>query len=349
MLKVQKYVIEKISKKQPIYNIPSLEDLEKITDDDYIYENISLLTSIKKPILKELSKNVYVLYINTNLFDFYTYKQESNNTNRITLKYMLSYVNYICKILKVYKPKLLFVVGHNPLVVYKKKMNHKLHKIFDDKKGGGDVIIKILIKELNKYKTIYLCADIHNFNIALLNNNLGTVISGTGGAIPDIEKHEGLVNNILQSPDDDIFKISKHYIYNSYGYTKIKYDNDYNVYVTYKQLFNANKDIKYENKIINKSIKNYKFKFINNQDKWELKKLNDRTSEKKIILNIPKLLEEKIKYSNILKSNKIKNITSLIDLNQLVKSNKIKHNYLENDKDTLLLFFYKKKKIKYNK
>lgn len=346
MLKIQKYVIEKIAKHDPIYKIPSLEDLKYTTIDNINIKNINLLTCIDRPILKELSKGVYVFYINTNLFDNYTYKKKSINTNNITMRYMLSYVTYMSKILKVFKPKLLFVVGHNPLIAYKKKSYHKLRRIYDDENGGGAHIMKILISELNKYKTIYLCADIHNFNIALLNKNLGTVISGTGGGSPDIESNEGKLDNVLLSPHDDIFNISDHYIYNAYGYTKIKYDKNYNVYVTYKQLFNANKDIKFENKLIEKSIKTYKFKFLNTQNGWLLKKMNDRISDKKIKLDIPQLIKQKIKYCKILKSNRKDNISALISLNQLVKSDKLKHNYLKNDIDTSLLCFYKKKKLK---
>jgi len=346
MLKVQKYVIEKIAKKKPIYKIPSLEELQNITIDNMFINNINLLTCIDKPIIKELSKGVYIIYINTNLFDNYTYKNKSIDTNNISMRYMLSYITYITKILKIFKPKLLFVTGHNPLIAYRKKSYHKLNKIYDDEVGGGAHIMKILINELNKYKTIYLCADIHNFNIALLNNNLGTIISGTGGGSPDIEDFEGKIDNILLSPNDDIFNISDHYIYNAYGYTKIKYDKNYNVYVTYKQLFNANKDTKFENKVINKGIKTYKFKFINNEKGWELKKMKDRISDKKIELNIPLLINQKNKYCKILKSNRKDNITALISLNQLVKSTKLNYKYLNNDPNTPLLCFYKKKQLK---
>ena len=48
--------------------------------------------------------------------------------------------------------------------------------------------MEMLIQNLNKYKTIYLCADVHNFNIALLNNNLGTVISVQVAEVLDLEK-----------------------------------------------------------------------------------------------------------------------------------------------------------------
>ena len=48
----------------------------------------------------------------------------------------------------------------------------------------------------------------------------------------------------------------------------------------------------------------------------------------------------------IIKSDNVRNITSLINKNQLVKSNKYKHNYLEADLNTPLLCFYASKKKK---
>lgn len=349
MLKIQKYVLKKIGNKLPIYKVPSLEDLSNISNSNMTINNINLFTCIDKAVIKEIKFGVYIIYINTNLFDNYTYKKKgssSGSINNINTKFMLSYINYITKILKIYKPKLLFVMGHNPLIAYKKKKFHKLKNIYDDDEGGGANIMRILITELNKYKTIYLCADVHNFNIALLNNNLGTIISGTGGGDPDIEITEGKVNTFLLSPNDNIFNISDHYVYNAYGYTKIKYDKNYNVYVTYKQLFNAYKDKKFQNKIIQKSIKTYNFLFKNTDKGWELIKLKDRVSSNKITLDIPKLLKNKKEYCKILKSNKKNNITSLVELNQLVKSNNIKYNYLKNDSNTPLLCFYKKKEKK---
>jgi len=208
--------------------------------------------------------------------------------------------------------------------------------------------MKMLLENLNKYKTVYLCADVHNFNIALLNDNIATVVSGTGGAEPDYENIEGKVNYLI-SPNEELFNVSNHYVYNSFGYTKIKYDRKYNVYVTYKQLFNAYKDIKFENKLINKRIINYNFVFKNNEDGWKLEKLPNTISTRKMILDIPKLVEHKKKMCSIIKSDNKTNITSLISKNQLVKSNVHKYNYLKNDKDTPLLCFYASKKKKQKK
>tara|TARA_B110000858_G_scaffold196371_1_gene255012 strand:+ start:898 stop:1947 length:1050 start_codon:yes stop_codon:yes gene_type:complete len=349
MLKVQKYIINKISKNIPIYNAPTLEEIKNISINNLNINNVHLLTCIDKPEIKELNIGVYTLYINTNLFDNYTYKLKNiDNSNNMTSRHMLSYVENIKKMLIIYNPKLLFVVAHNPLIAYKKSKYHKLADIYEDK--DNSYIMEMLINILNTYKTIYLCADVHNFNIALLNNNLGTVICGTGGGNPDLEKEEGNLN-LLKSPNKSFIQINNHYVYNAYGYAKIKYDKKYNVYVTYRQLFNAHKDKKFENKIINKTIKNYNFVFKNNEDSWVLEKLPNKISSKKITLNIPELINEKKQTCKIIKSDSKKNISSLIMKNQLVKSNIYKYNYLENDKDTPLLCFYesKKNKKKYNK
>lgn len=354
MLKIQKYIIQKIANNIPIYTAPSLEDVKSINIDNETINKISMLTCINKPVIKQLNTGVYTLYINTNLFDNYTYKTTSSlslNTESMTKKgrnntstmIMLSYVKSIEELLFSYSPQLLFVVAHNPLVAYKKSKNLKLADIYEDK--DNLFIMSMLIKILNKYRTIYLCADVHNFNIALLSNNLGTVISGTGGGSPDLEKTEGNLN-LLKSPNKSLITIKNHYVYNAYGYTKIKYDSKFNVYVTYRQLFNAQKDKKFENKLISKTIRNYNFVFKNTEDGWKLEKLPNTISSKKINLDIPKLISYKKQMCGIIKSDNAKNITSLINKNQLVKSNKYKHDYLKKDLNTPLLCFYASKKKK---
>lgn len=348
MLKIQKYIIDNIANNKSFIKIPSLEDIKSITTDNYYINNIHLLSCIDKPEIKELNLGVYVLYINTNLFDNYTYKIKNiENSNKITTRIMLSYVENIRKILLIYNPKLLFVVGHNPLVAYKKSKYHKLNDIYEDE--DNSYIINMLIETLQIYKTIYLCADVHNFNIAKLNNNLGTVIAGTGGGNPDLEKDEGNLD-LLKSPNKKLMQITEHYVYNAYGYAKIKYDKKFNVYVTYKQLFNAFKDKKFENKLISKTIKNFNFVFKNTENGWKLEKLPNTVSSKKINLDIPKLVDYKKKMCSIIKTDNKNNITTLIAKNQLIKSNLYKHDYdLKNDKDTPLLCFYASKKKKTKK
>jgi hypothetical protein len=207
--------------------------------------------------------------------------------------------------------------------------------------------MELFITILNKYKTIYLCADVHNFNIALLNKNLGTVISGTGGGSPDVETKEGKVN-LLISPNDNIFDIKQHYVYNAYGYTKIKYDKDFNVYVTYKQLFNAYTDANYKFKqeIIEKPITVYNFVFKNTINGWKLEKLQDRESHLKLKLNVSQLLQDKLNFCKKIKSNHSgdENILDLISKNELVYSTKNKKKYINNY--VPLLCYYKGKKYK---
>tara|TARA_Y100000389_G_scaffold133343_1_gene130862 strand:+ start:485 stop:2020 length:1536 start_codon:yes stop_codon:yes gene_type:complete len=344
MLKIQKYVINNIANNISFINPPSLEDVKTIPINNLQINNIHLLTCIDKPEIKKMNEDVYTLYINTNLFDNFTYKTKNiENSNTITSNMMSSYVKNIEKLLLIYNPKLLFVVGHNPLTAYKKSKYHKLADIYKD--PNNSYIMEMLIKILNNYKTIYLCADVHNFNIALLNSNLGTVIAGTGGGSPDLEKEEGNLN-LLKSPNKKLMQITNHYVYNAYGYAKIRYDKKFNVYVTYRQLFNAYKDKKFENKLISKTIKNYNFVFKNTENGWKLEKIPNTISSKKINLNIPKLVDYKKKMCNIIKSYNKNNITSLISKNQLIKSNVYKHNYLKNDKDTPLLCFYASKKKK---
>jgi|SaaInlV_125m_DNA_1040241.scaffolds.fasta_scaffold00142_2 hypothetical protein len=346
MLKTQKYVVNKLSNNLNILKLPSLEDLQYTSTSDFYNNNIDFITAINKPVLKELNRGIYIIYINTNLFDDYTYiltKYPRSDDKHITYKKLLAYVSYILKLLRYYNPKLLFVAGHTPLIASKNRKLHKLDNIYTD--PNSLYIMKMLLDNLNRYKTVYLCADVHNFNIALLNNNIATVVSGTGGAEPDYENVEGKVNYLIP-PNEELFNVSNHYVYNSFGYTKIKYDKKFNVYVSYKQIINANKDKKLENKVLYKSVKVYNFLLKNNADGWEFIKKQDKTSNIKIKLDIPKLVNDKIKMCKKIKSNNDKNITTLN--NQIIKSsNKIlKQKYLENDNNTALLCYYKRKKIK---
>ena len=111
MLKIQKYVINNIVNaeiktlkvKQDLLTndkkfvaIPSLESLKNISTNNLQINNVHLLSCIDKPEIKELNNNVYTLYINTNLFDNYTYKIKNiDKSNTITTRIMLSYV-YFC-------------------------------------------------------------------------------------------------------------------------------------------------------------------------------------------------------------------------------------------------------------
>lgn len=346
MLKIQKYVITNIVKKKYNFKLPLLEELKNIDSDSFRVKKVALLSCIKNPHIKELNEGVYIIYINTNLFDNYTYKSKYDKiANNISTNKMIRYVKRIGKLLDIYKPKLLFIAGHNPLVAYKKAKFHKLNDIYKD--PNNFTVINSLISILNKYKTIYLCADVHNFNIALINKNIGTVISGTGGASPDYEKYEGKLNYLI-SPDKNIINISQHYVYNAYGYTKIKYDSNFNVYVTYKQIFNAYayKDRAYEKGFIEKPVKYYNFVFKNTENGWLLEKTPDKMSSRTIKLDMKYLLDRKKIFCDKTTSNAKDNITSLIKRDQLVYSKNVKYTYLKNDPNTPLLCYYKAKKNK---
>jgi len=346
MLKIQKYVIKNIVKKNYNFKLPLLEDLKNIDSDSFRVNNVTLLTCIKNPHIKKLNDGVYIIYINTNLFDNYTYKSKNDKiANNISRNKMIAYINRIQILLNIKKPKLLFISGHNPLVAYKKAKFHKLNDIYKDEENCK--VINNLISILNRYKTIYLCADVHNFNIAVINKNIGTVISGTGGASPDYEKYEGKLNYLI-SPNKNIINISQHYVYNAYGYTKIKYDSDFNVYVTYKQIFNAYiyKDRVYEKNLIEKPVKYYNFVFKNTENGWNLEKKPDKMSSRKVKLDMKYLLDKKKIFCDNTTSNSKDNITTLIKRNQLVYSKNVKYTYLKNDPNTPLLCYYKAKKIK---
>ena len=97
-----------------------------------------------------------------------------------------------------------------------------------------------------RYKSIYLCADIHNFQICKLSSNLCMVICGSGGASRD--RLGDYVDNTVPIPLkcklNDNIKVTDMYVHDSYGFSKITYSNSGNkVEITYYKFVNT--DIEY--------------------------------------------------------------------------------------------------------
>jgi hypothetical protein len=96
------------------------------------------------------------------------------------------------------------------------------------------------------YKSIYLCADIHNFQICKLSSNLCMVICGSGGASRD--RLGDYVDNTVPIPLkcklNNNIKVTDMYVHDSYGFSKITYSNSGNkVEITYYKFVNT--DIEY--------------------------------------------------------------------------------------------------------
>tara|TARA_B100001758_G_scaffold177007_1_gene153787 strand:+ start:2805 stop:4163 length:1359 start_codon:yes stop_codon:yes gene_type:complete len=216
----------------------------------YQYNDVKLY--VCKPHIEEKSKGIFFLYLNTNIF-------EVKDVSSID-----TYRELVIRELIGKKIKLLFIVGHHPFFGLKKKKQKKtegestpkaeyiINKVADlyfkdDKVDEAKVeAINRFLNIFTKYKSIYLCADIHNFQICKLSSNLCMVICGSGGASRD--RLGDYVDNTdpipLKCKLNDNIEVTDMYVHDAYGFSKITYSNSGNkVEITYYKFVNT--DIEY--------------------------------------------------------------------------------------------------------
>jgi hypothetical protein len=212
--------------------------------------------------------NYNIIFINTNKI-FVSGKDENEKANR----YISKLENKIKIVTKGGNNKKIFVIGHHPIVSYKKK-GDKEYVIL------GDIdISKRFYKLLTQYNCIYLCADTHNFQISEISlynkiseekisedkNKLIQIVSGTGGADPDYIEIKDIYNfesnDKIKNDNEEKYYKTKGYAINSYGYTKIGFKAN-NIIVTYIKLTSSNDKI--EKPINNPLIYQYTIDTHNN-------------------------------------------------------------------------------------
>lgn len=242
--------IKKIPEKEPCF---LLKKQLEIKNKNFIYPSINYYSSNSRRLssdklsipsfLSKIEREPVIQIINGNHFLFIDTDILQDN-----------YLDYLKKIINIIKnkneykikdkdienTKLLFIVGHDPFFVCRKKGDQKVIK----------TLIKTIndfIKKLKNYNVIYLCADTHNFQIGILNNTIPMIIAGTGGASLDelCFDDKNKLNTINGS--------DSYYYYNvkEYGYLKITPVNNINVIVLFKTLEN---EYTYEINLKEKSI-----------------------------------------------------------------------------------------------
>ena len=233
MVKVQNEIISKI--------LLGNSSITQQIKDVYHYNDVKLY--VCKPHIEEKSKGIFFLYLNTNIFD-------AKDVSSIDKYRELVISELIGK-----KVKLLFIVGHHPFFGLKKKKTDggSTPKIIINtvadlyfKKKVDEAKVKAINRFLNiftKYKSIYLCADIHNFQICKLSSNLCMVICGSGGASRDslgdyVDNKDPIP---LKCKLNDNIEVTDMYVHNAYGFSKITYSNSGNkVEITYYKFVNTN-------------------------------------------------------------------------------------------------------------
>lgn len=240
MVKVQTDTISKILGHRG--HRSSIKNIQNI----YQYNDVKLY--VCKPHIEEKSKGIFFLYLNTNIFD----AKDVSSIN--------TYRDLVIRELIGKKIKLLFIVGHHPFFGLKKKKQKKtddrstpeveyiINKVADlyfkekDDKVKVDAINRFL-NIFTKYKSIYLCADIHNFQICKLSNNLCMVICGSGGASRDLlgDYADNKDPIPLECKLNDNIEVTDMYVHDAYGFSKITYSNSGNkVDITYYKFVNTN-------------------------------------------------------------------------------------------------------------
>lgn len=238
MVTVQNDIISKLLNNQKTSNNIQNANIKNI----YTHNNVNIY--VCRPYIRQQETGIFYLYLNTNIFD------------AKDPMHIIEYCNLVKQTLLEYKTiKLLFVVGHHPFAGIKKSKDktegyivNSVSKLYlkksKDKSEDKKKAIYYLLDIISEYKSIYLCADIHNFQIGKLTNNTCMIICGTGGANKDGLGYYDTLSTPTNGNLDYKYKISDLYTHNSYGFSKISYSSNGNtVNVIYYKI--NNKDIKY--------------------------------------------------------------------------------------------------------
>jgi len=251
-VKVQAFIIENILKNYTLgldffTNRYINSKISNDTNIDVsINNNVSLYTCIPRIVMK--TNGIYFLYLNTNVFE--------SDLNTINI-----YIKSVQKELKKIKGNtinLLFIVGHHPFAGLKDKKDLSVKNVSDlyfksNSSPKKDERIEAIYRFLDifvEYKSIYLCADIHNFQICKLysnklNSEMCMVICGSGGANQDlIGKYDNskfdIEVDLIDSENEYIVKDL--YVHNAYGFCNLSYSAKGNKvevqYYKYKRLLN---------------------------------------------------------------------------------------------------------------
>ena len=219
----------------------------------YRFKKVKLY-SCEPRLVKQYNSNVYFLYLNTNIF-------------LEDAEYIYNYIEKIEKLLTLKYISLLYIIGHHPFFSYKPKDSDngpseyfKSVKELYFKKPAEDKIAAIyrFLDIFARYKSIYLCADVHNFQICKLHRNIVMITCGTGGADRD-EVNEPITSSSF--PLNKSYTATDLYVHNSYGFSDITYDNN-NIIVDYYKIADG-KAYNDKKNTINYSIYSYNISLVN--------------------------------------------------------------------------------------
>lgn len=276
-VKVQAFIIENILQDYPVRfnfftnsyinsNIRNNTNIDVITNN-----NVSLYTCIPRIVMK--TSGIYFLYLNTNVF-----QSDLNTIN----KYRETVNRKLEEESKKNKINLLFIVGHHPFAGLKDKNCLSVKNVSElyfksvKKVEKVEAIYKFL-DIFVEYKSIYLCADIHNFQIcklhsAILKSEMCMVICGSGGANRDLigdYDDSKFPSEVTLTDSENKYVVKDLYVHNAYGFCNISYSAKGNkVKVQYYKIV----DDKIVDDKINYNIFTYTLNYKTSTKNWSITK-----------------------------------------------------------------------------
>jgi hypothetical protein len=197
-----------------------------LSDSHFLFINTNLVKNYSNPELALCYKNLSEIEYN-----------DLKNKMYENLKKKLKYIYDINNSSSV--PQHIFIVGHNPLVGIKQKDNITNLLYLEEMKD----ITKILLESPFKF-IYYLAADIHNSQDLTLkygDKTINIIISGTGGATPDIiQNFQTISKNYKYKLDTYDLDISINNYFEPYGFTDVTIDST--VHINYVKIIDIPAD-----------------------------------------------------------------------------------------------------------
>tara|TARA_B110001450_G_scaffold256489_1_gene287195 strand:- start:498 stop:1964 length:1467 start_codon:yes stop_codon:yes gene_type:complete len=282
-VKVQAFIIENILQDYPVRfdfftnsyinsNIRNNTNIRNNNIDVITNNNVSLYTCI--PHIGMKTSGIYFLYLNTNVFES---DPDTIDKYRETVNRKLEEIEEIEE-----KINLLFIVGHHPFAGLKDKNGLSVKNVSElyfksvKKVKKVEAIYKFL-DIFVKYKSIYLCADIHNFQICKLHSEklhseMCMVICGSGGANRDLigdYDDSKFPSEVALTDSENKYLVKDLYVHNAYGFCNISYSAKGNkVKVQYYKIV----DDKIVNNKINYNIFTYTLRYKTSTKSWNITK-----------------------------------------------------------------------------
>lgn len=226
--------------KIPIYSILGNHDIEscKVYNEEQQSDKLWFLKNYYSIIYQLNGFNVLFIFIDTNLFEKEKILNEDTCYKHFNIKEKKAKMIEWISTQLILQCDHIFIVGHEPIFGYKDKKKNKVtpYQKFSD--------LFDILKDSNRKMLYYICADIHNYQnveIKIGDTFINEIISGTGGASPDLLKKKLLTEkDFVYDGDYSGKKFEARLIDKQDGYGYVKFlITKANIQFLYTQVFQA--------------------------------------------------------------------------------------------------------------